>query len=135
MTLEKEGIYTIPILLAIICHWLEVPHWYQLSLYSVDDLISLCNEFTKGMIAVSVNHLWSMANNCLWHCNCKNDLLLLMVKFCLRNMCPMNTHAKYKINLQTINDTYAIIDTHGRKAKRKLKTPSQLERHAGQNPK
>ena len=129
MTLEKEGIYTIPILLAIICHWLEVPHWYQLSLYSVDDLISLCNEFTKGMIAVSVNHLWSMANNCLWHCNCKNDILcydfwrLNSASGRCETYAIIDTHPNHQIDLQ--NDTYAIIDTHGRKAKIKLKTPSQ----------
>ena len=35
----------------------------QLSLYLLNDLSSLCSEFTKGIIALPVWHLESMANN------------------------------------------------------------------------
>ena len=47
----------------------------QLSLYLLNDLSSLCSEFTKGIIALAVGHLQSMANDCLCHCDSRNSLL------------------------------------------------------------
>ena len=44
-----------------------VPLVGQLSLYLLNDFNSLCSEFTKGIIALPVGHLLSIANGYLQH--------------------------------------------------------------------